>query len=386
MFNIQCLNAISDKGLSQLPSSSYQFSDADPDAILLRSFNLHDMITTDKLKAVARAGAGTNNIPVDKLKALGIPVFNTPGANANAVKELVLAGLLLSSRNLCQAWQTTRQLQGADVATQVEALKKQFSGSELPAKTIGVVGLGAIGVQVANAAEALGMQVLAYDPHITIKNAWQLSATIKQCQTLDDMLPELDFLTVHVPYNDQTHHLINDVRLKKLKPQCTLLNFARGQIIDSAAVLNLLAGNQLKYYVTDFPDEALLNSEKVIGLPHLGASTAEAEENCAVMAATTLRNFLEQGNIQNSVNFPEANLGQPQGHRLTIANQNIPNMVGQISKVLAEANHNIIDMLNKSRDDIAYTILDVEAPITAALLQQINKIEGVLKARAISPL
>lgn len=383
MFTVQCYNNISAKGLERLPQSLYQLSNTDPDAILVRSHDLNHMIVTPKLKAIARAGAGTNNIPIEKLKASGIPVFNTPGANANAVKELVIASLFLTSRNLCQAWQTTKKLTGNDVAAQVEQLKKQFSGTELPGKTLGILGLGAIGVQVANAAQSLGMKVVAYDPFITIENAWQLSATVKQCHHLDELLTELDFLSIHIPYNDSTHDLMNAERLQRLRPSCVVLNFSRAAIVNADAIIELLNSNKLSTYVTDFPNEKLLSSNKVLALPHLGASTTEAEQNCAMMAVDTLRAFLEHGNIRHSVNFPNIQLTRNKGQRVTIINQNIPNMLSQISQVFAKQQLNIIDMINKSKEDIAYTILDVEGAVKTEHLQQLSAIEGVIKCRAI---
>ena len=383
MFDIQCYNAISEKGLSLLSPEQYKLDTTNPDAILVRSHKLHDMTVSPKLKAIARAGAGTNNIPVERLQSLGIPVFNTPGANANAVKELVIAALLLASRNVCTAWQQTITLQGEDIDVQVEQLKKQFAGTELPGKKIGVIGLGAIGVLVANATLALGMEVIAYDPHITVKNAWQLSSQVQHAQSLDEMLEALDFVTVHVPFTPQTQHLLNRELLQKLPNHCTVLNFARGEIIDSQAIIELLQQKKLRYYVTDFPKNELLVCPNVIPLPHLGASTAEAEDSCAVMAVENLKAYLEFGNINYSVNFPSASLGKPKGSRLTITNKNIPNMVGQISSELAKHQLNIIDMLNKSKQDIAYNIIDVEGEIPSSLIEQLSNIEGVLKCRQV---
>lgn len=384
MFTLKQYNNISDKGLAQLPSELYQFTGDDPDAILLRSHKLHDMTINSKLKVVARAGAGTNNIPVDRLQAVGIPVLNTPGANANAVKELVIGALFLASRNLCQAWQMTKQLTGADIDTQVESLKKQFCGSELPGKKLGVIGLGAIGVQVANTAQALGMNVIAYDPHITVQNAWQLSPRISYSDPLEGILSELDFVTVHVPLNEQTKSLLNFELLQKLPKHCVVLNFSRGGVVDTDAILTLLNQNLLGTYITDFPSAELLASNKVIALPHLGASTLEAEDNCALMAVNNLREYLELGNIRHSVNFPNISLAKPKGHRITIANKNIPNMVSQISNILGREKLNILDMINKSRDDIAYTILDVDKPVTPEIISTLSTTDGVIRCRLIS--
>ncbi len=383
MFTIEQYNTISQKGLALLPGELYQFSNSKSDAILLRSHKLHDMIITDKLKVVARAGTGTNNIPIERLQAHGIPVLNTPGANANAVKELVIGALFLATRNLCDAWHVTKQLKGDDIVAQVEALKKQFCGSELPGKTLGVIGLGAIGVQVANAAQALGMNVIAYDPQITVKNAWQLSAMIKYAPTLEELLPHLDFLTLHIPLNEHTNSLINHERLQKLPVRCSVLNFSRGPIVDSDAILSLLNDNRLKFYITDFPTADLLTSDKVIALPHLGASTLEAEDNCALMAINNLREFLELGNISHSVNFPNISLAKPNGYRLTVINKNVPNMINQISNALAKDKLNIIKMINKSHDDIAYSILDVDGVISDEMFSNLSRTEGLIRCRVI---
>lgn len=383
MFTVKQYNNISDKGLAQLPSELYQFEGDNPDAILLRSHKLHDMTINEKLKVIARAGAGTNNIPTAMLQEQGIPVLNTPGANANAVKELVIGALFLASRNLCEAWHVTKQLTGADLDVQVEALKKQFCGSELPGKTLGVVGLGAIGVQVANAAQALGMNVIAFDPHITVENAWQLSAMIQYSDTLEAMLSELDFLTIHVPLNDHTKALINHERLQKLPSHCTVLNFARGPIVDSDAILNLLKEEKLRAYITDFPSTELLDSNRVLALPHLGASTLEAEDNCALMAVNNLREYLELGNIRHSVNFPNISLAKPNGPRISVVNKNIPNMVSQISNILAKDKLNIVDMINKSRDEIAYTIVDIDGNISQEALNNIATTDGVIRYRLL---
>jgi D-3-phosphoglycerate dehydrogenase len=346
---------------------------------------MHAMDIPPSVLAVARAGAGTNNVPVAKLCRRGVPVFNAPGANANAVKELVLAGLFLSARPICQAWAYVRSLEGDDHAIEeaVEKGKKKFVGHELPGRTLGVVGLGAIGVEVANAALGLRMKVLGYDPQITVQRAWQLSSGVEQALSLDDLFARCDVVTVHVPLMDLTRGLVNEARLKLMRPGGVVLNFARAQIVDEAAVLAELDRGHLAAYVCDFPTRSAKNHPKVVALPHLGASTGEAEENCAVMVADTLRDFLENGNVRNSVNFPEAVLPRVGGNRVAIANENVPNMVGQISTCLAEAKLNIADLLNKSRGDLAYTLIDTDAAIPPAVLERLRAIPGILSARLL---
>lgn len=390
MFKIRTLNNISTQGLERLPRESYEVASdfSAPDAILLRSYKMHDMEIPASLLAVGRAGAGTNNIPVDKLAGLGIPVFNAPGANANAVKELVLAGMLLAARNICQAYSYVRELDGddAEVEKQVEAGKKAYAGYELPGRTLGVIGLGAIGLRVANAAQALGMRVLGYDPSITVRNAWQLDAGVQQAVSVDDLISRSDFLTVHVPLLDATKHLVNAERLKLMRKGGVVLNFARGGIVDEEAVLASLDAGHLGAYVSDFPSNRSRHHAKVISLPHLGASTREAEDNCAVMVADQLRDYLESGTVRNSVNFPEAELPwSGQSWRIVIANANKPNMVGQISSLLGEHNLNIHDLLNKSRGELAYTLVDVDSEPGAPVLDAIRGIDGVLRARQIAP-
>lgn len=388
MFKIQTFNAIAQQGLDQFPQTDYQIGNHEnPDAILLRSQNLNAHEFNTQLLAVARAGAGVNNVPVKNLTAKGIPVFNTPGANANAVKELVVAGLLLSCRNICRAWHFANQLQGseADLHQQVEANKKQFVGFELPGRTLAVIGLGAIGVQVANAAIALGMHVIGYDPEISIKRAWQLSANVQQANSLDEALAKAQFVTVHVPYVDATHHLIGQKQIARMPDGAILLNFAREAIIDQDALHSALNTKKIACYVSDFPTTALQNNPQVISLPHLGASTEEAEINCAVMAAETLRDFLENGHIHNAVNFPAVSMPRNGGYRLSISNSNVPNMVGQISTVLGNSNINIIDMINKSRDEVAYTLVDIATAPPQAAIDAISTIRGILKVRVIAP-
>ena len=387
-FRILPLNQISARGLARLPPDRYQVAPgiSAPHAVLLRSADMHSMALPDGLLAVARAGAGTNNIPVAALSARGIPVFNAPGANANAVKELVIAGVLIAARNICDAWQFVRDLEaeGEALESAVEGGKKQFVGWELPGRTLGVVGLGAVGVEVANAAHALGMKVLGYDPQITVQRAWQLSAGVSQALSVDDLFTRAEVVTLHVPAVAATRGLVNAARLKLMKKGAALLNFARAEIVVENDVLAALDSGQLASYVCDFPTAATKRHRKVVALPHLGASTGEAEENCAVMVAETLRDFLENGNLRHSVNFPEAVLLRlPNTSRLAIANANVPNMVGQISTALAGANINIADLLNKSRGEIAYTLIDTDGPVPEATVAQLRAIHGVLSVRVV---
>lgn len=387
-YRILKLNSISVRGLEKLPRERYEVAPEldNPHGVLVRSADMHKLPIPDSLLAVARAGAGTNNIPVAALSARGIPVFNAPGANANAVKELVLAGLFLAARNICQAWNFARTLEGDDTAIDaaVEAGKKAFVGFELPGRTLAVVGLGAIGVEVANAAQSLGMQVLGYDPQITVQRAWQLSASVQQALSLEDLFARADMVSVHVPSNAHTRGLVNAARLKLMRPGGVLLNFARAPIVAEADVVAALDSGHLHAYVCDFPTRALKLHPRAITLPHLGASTGEAEENCAAMAAETLRDFLENGNIRNAVNFPEALLPRVPGKtRLAIANNNVPNMVGQISTCLASANINIADLLNKSRGELAYTLIDTDGGVDEALVARLRHIDGVLSARIV---
>lgn len=387
MHKILTLNNISVAGLERLPRESYEIASEiqHPDGILLRSFKMHDMEIPDSLKAVGRAGAGVNNIPVDKMSEKGIVVFNAPGANANAVKELVLAGMLMGCRNLCQAWDFARRLEGTDeeITKSVEAGKKNFAGFELPGRTLGVVGLGAIGRYVANAAIDLGMNVIGYDPGITIEGAWQLSSNVIKAASIDEMVGKVDFITFHVPLVDATRHMINAERLKHMKDGVVILNFARNGIIDDQAVSDSIKAGKVYAYVCDFPSNLLKDHERVIALPHLGASTREAEENCAIMVAEQVKDYLENGNIRNSVNFPEVRMARSEGHRVTVVNSNVPNMLGQISTAFANANLNIIDMLNKSRGDLAYTLVDVDQAPGEDVLAAIKAIDGVMAVRAI---
>jgi D-3-phosphoglycerate dehydrogenase / 2-oxoglutarate reductase len=385
MFSVQIFNQLSQEGLNLLAPSLYQITDNNPDAILLRSHSLHDMPISSNLKAIARAGAGTNNIPVSKFKSMGLPVFNTPGANANAVKELVLAGMLSASRNLFQAWSTLLSFTNDEgLEKNVENTKKQFAGKELAGKVLGVIGLGAIGVKIANTALNLGMEVIAFDPQITIQNAWQLSANVNQASSLVEVFKAADYATIHVPYNEHTHHLVSSENLNVLKKTAVLLNFSRAKVVDESAVLNALNKQTLSCYVTDFPSKALLSHPKALCLPHLGASTEESESSCAIMAVKTLMDYLETGEIKNSVNFPTVSMPYNYGNRLAISNKNIPTMLSQISNQLANYKLNIIDMINRSNDDVAYTLIDVEGEVLPPILDEIMNIEGVLNCRFIN--
>lgn len=387
-YRILTLNNLSVRGLERLPRDRYEVASeiGRPDAILVRSADMHSMAIPDTVLAVARAGAGTNNVPVSALSKRGVPVFNAPGANANAVKELVIASLFLAARNICQAWSFARSLDGDDKAIDeaTEKGKKSFAGFELPGRTLGVVGLGAIGVEVANSAERLGMKVLGYDPQITVQRAWQLSSSVEQALSLDDLFARSDFVTVHVPLADATRGLVSEARLRLMRKGATVLNFSRAPIVDDAAIVASLDQGHLHAYVCDFPKRAIKDHPRVITLPHLGASTVEAEENCAVMVADTLRDYLENGNVRNSVNFPEAVLPRIPGTvRFSVANSNVPNMVGQISTCLADASLNIAELLNKSRGEYAYTLIDAEGSVDPALLSRIRSIDGVLAARQL---
>lgn len=384
---VRTYNAISPLGLERLPASYEVSSDVEaPDGVLVRSADLHGVTLPDSVLAVARAGAGTNNIPVADLSRRGIVVFNTPGANANAVKELVIAGMLIAARNLVPAASFAAGLHGTDaeINEATEKGKKAFLGFELPGRTLGVIGLGAIGVQVANAARSLGMRVLGFDPQISIGNAWQLSSDIERAATLEDVFAGADMVTLHVPLVDATRGLVSAERLSLLRPGSVLLNFSRAGIVDEAAVLAAIDQGRLASYVCDFPSASLLGKDKVVALPHLGASTGEAEDNCAVMAADQLAAYLDDGEIRNSVNFPEASLRRVPGTaRVAIANSNVPNMVGQISTLLAESGLNIADLLNKSRGDLAYTLIDVDGDVPDEVMAKIRSIGGVLAARRL---
>lgn len=383
---IQCLNKISPKGLAVF-QDSYEVSDAVqcPDAIVVRSAKMHDMKRNPELKAIARAGAGVNNIPVEDCSKEGIVVFNTPGANANAVKEMTLAGMLLASRDIAGGIEYAQTLKGqSDISKQVESNKSRFAGNEIQGKTLAVIGLGAIGVMVANAAHSLGMDVIGYDPYLSVNAAWNLSRSVRHATSMQQALENADFITLHIPLNDQTRHSISNETLSQMKDGVRLLNFSRGEIVDNGALLEAVETGKVARYVTDFPAEELLGQNHIIAIPHLGASTEESEENCAVMAVQELQDFLENGNIHNSVNFPESDMGVLQGPcRILIAHQNIPNIIGQVTKVIAAENINISDMNNRSRKDLAYTMLDLESVINEESLQMLSAIEGVIRVRKI---
>jgi D-3-phosphoglycerate dehydrogenase len=386
-YRILTLNKISSLGLKRFPAESYQVGTAiaEPDAILVRSQGMHDMAIPASVKAIARAGAGTNNVPVAAMSARGIPVFNAAGANANAVKELVVAGMLLAARNIVPALHFTAGLQGDDASLhkQVEDGKKHFAGTELRGRTLGIIGLGAIGRLVADTALGLGMHVYGFDPALTVDAAWSLSSQVKKANSVEELLKHSDFVTLHVPLLDATRGLINAARLQVMKSGSVLLNFSRDAIVDSDAVLASLSAKHLRSYVCDFPAQNLQAQANVITLPHLGASTEEAEENCAVMVVDQVREYLEHGNITNTVNFPTVVMPRESSHRLAIANANVPNMLGQISTALANAGINIHNMMNKSRGDMAYTLVDSDSALPAELLAQIAAIPGVLMVRAL---
>jgi len=385
MFKVLTLNNIADVGLQRLPGDHFEVGTeiSDPDAVLLRSYDMHSMDIPDSVAAIGRAGAGVNNIPVDAMSARGIPVFNAPGANANAVKELAVAGMLSAARNIFGARDYLRGLdkEGDELDKAVEAGKKQFVGFEMPGRTLGVIGLGAVGVEVANVALALGMKVVGFDPQITVQRAWQLSSGVQQVETLDLLFENADVISVHVPLVEGTKGLIDAARLDLMHDGGILINFSRRGIIGRDALFEALDSGKLHAFVTDFPTAELIAHPKVIALPHLGASTEEAEENCAIMVAENVRDFLENGNIRYSVNFPESVMPRNGTYRITIANANVPNMVGQISTCLAQAGLNIEDLLNKSRGELAYTVVDLDGPVPEDTLAVLNAIEGVLTLR-----
>jgi len=387
-YRILVLNQVSEVGLRRLPTEIYECSkDASrPDAVLVRSADMHAMTVPETVKAIGRAGAGTNNIPVKAMSARGVPVFNAPGANANAVKELVLAGMLIAARNLVPAIEFVKSLEGDDKSLhrQVEEGKKQFAGIELPNHTLGVIGLGRIGSLVADVAIRLGMNVLGFDPEITVEAAWSLPSQVRKAHSIDEVLKNSHFVTLHVPLVEATRHLVNQRNLQTVRPGTVLLNFSREGIVDDAAVLEALQAQRLRYYVTDFPGNVLAGYPGVIALPHLGASTREAEDNCAVMVVDQLRDFLENGNIVNSVNFPLVTMQREAPFRLSIAHANVPNMVGQISATMGENRLNIHNMINKSREELAYTLLDVDSAPSPSVLAMLRGIDGVLGARLLT--
>jgi D-3-phosphoglycerate dehydrogenase len=360
---------------------------AEPDALIVRSADMHTMTIPSSVKAVGRAGAGTNNVPVAALSKRGVPVFNAPGANANAVKELVIAAILMSMRHVCDAWSYARGLPADDDHALEEAIeqgKKKFVGHELPGRVLGVIGLGAVGVEVANAAHALGMRVVGFDPELTVEHALQLTSSIERMLSLEELFSRADVVTVHTPLIEATRNLVNAARLGRMRDGCIVVNFARAGIVDTGAVIDALDRGKLAGYVCDFPTKAIKDHPKVVALPHLGASTYEAEENCAMMVADTLREFLENGTIRHSVNFPDAILPRPSGTtRLAVANENVPNMVAEISSALAAAKLNIANLLNKSRGDLAYTLIDVDGHLPSQVLDEIRAIPGVLSVRSV---
>lgn len=384
---ILILNKIASLGIKRLPTDDYEVGSeiAAPDAILVRSAKMHDMVIPASVKAIGRAGAGTNNIPIAEMSKRGVVVFNTPGANANAVKELVLTGMLIAARNIAPAMKFVESLQGDDATLSklVEDGKKHFAGIELPGRTLGIIGLGAIGGMVADTALKLGMKVLGYDPEITVDAAWRLSSDVKRAHGVDDLFKHSDFITLHVPLIDATRHLVNAERIEMMKHGTVLINFAREGVIDEQAVLGGLDSKKLRAYVCDFPTERMKSHLGVVALPHLGASTQEAEDNCAVMVVDQVKEFLENGNISNSVNFPSVQMPRESAFRLAIANANVPNMLGQISTGMADVGLNIHNMVNKSRGEMAYTLLDLDSAVLDAAVAKIRAIEGVLNVRVL---
>ncbi len=388
MFKIQTLNKIDTEGLSLFPLSKYEIASElpNPDAIVLRSFEMHGMELPASLKAVARAGAGVNNIPIDKCTEKGIVVFNTPGANANGVKELVIAGLLLASRDITGGVEWAKSLagQGDQVSGLVEKGKNNFAGNEIQGKTLAVIGLGAIGVLVANAATALGMKVVGYDPYMSVKQALKLSREVNWVEGIQPLLSQADFVTINIPQTSETKGYLNKEKFKMMKKGVKILNFARGGLINNTDLAEAIAEGKVARYVTDFPDETTLKMDKVINIPHLGASTVESETNCAIMAVNQVKEYLEYGNIINSVNFPEAQMETHNEARILVANQNVPNMVSQISAVLAAEGINIDQMLNKKRENIAYNIIDVDKKvIDESIREKLLAIEGIFMVRII---
>jgi len=391
MYQIRTYNKISDKGLSRFPDDKYAVGEdiAQPDAIVLRSYKLHDEPLPDSVLAVARAGAGVNNVPVDEYTKKGIVVFNTPGANANAVKELVLTGMLLSSRGILQGRDFVSGLgdmtDSGDMSKLVEGEKKRFAGSELAGKTLGVVGLGAIGSMVANAALALGMKVVGFDPALSVEAAWRLSSDVERKENLQALLADVDYVSLHVPAIDATKGMINAEMLSVMKPEAVILNFARGGIVVSQDMLAALDAGKLRMYVCDFPEPGMIGHDRIIALPHIGASTKEAEENCAMMAVDQLRDYIEHGNIKNSVNFPAASMGPLTGGcRLTFTNENVSGVLGDVLSVFAENKVNVIDMINKSRNDVAYSILDFDSVPGDSVIEAVKKVKHVISLRVIT--
>lgn len=387
MHNIKLLNKISSKGLKSLEGRGYSIAENmdNPDAIILRSFSMHDMELPLSLKAVARAGAGVNNIPVDRCSEKGIVVFNTPGANANAVKELTIAALFLTSRKIVDGilWSKTLSGDTKEISSLVEKGKGKFAGPEIKGKKLGVIGLGAIGVMVANAAKSLGMEVEGFDPYISVDSAWGLSRSVKKAESLKSLLGSSDYITLHVPLMDNTRNMINLEAFRQMKSGVRLLNFSRGELVDVNDLKRAFDEDIVETYATDFPDAELIKMEKVIAFPHIGASTPESEENCAVMASNQIHCFLETGAVRNSVNFPNCDLGSSFSNRITLAHQNIPNMVGQITSVLAKANINISNMINKSKNKLAYTIIDTDDSLSKDVVEALESIDSMLRVRVL---
>lgn len=388
-FSIRTFNKISPTGLDRFDLSKYALGeDVDnPDAILVRSASLHDYVLNGNLKAIARAGAGVNNIPIDACTAKGVVVFNTPGANANAVKELVLSGLLLSSRKIYEGihWVQSLKDSGEDVSKVVEKHKSSFAGPELYGKTLGVIGLGAIGMLVANAAESLGMKVIGFDPYISIHSAWQLSRYVQRAEKLEEVLTNSDYISLHMPLNDKTSGFLDAEKISIMKPGVCILNFARGGLVERSSLLKNIETGHIRFFVTDFPEDDLLGHNQIITIPHLGASTPESEDNCATMAADQLIDYLENGNIRNSVNFPTAAMPRNGGSRIIIGNKNIPGYVSKITSRLADQNINIADMLNQHHEDIAFNIIDLDSPISEKDVSDIAKMDGIFLVRLIPP-
>jgi len=386
MFRVQTLNKISPLGLDLFPRDKYEVASdiPNPDAILVRSADMNGMEIPSSVLAIARAGAGYNNIPVQKCSDGGVVVFNTPGANANAVKELTLAAMLLSSRNIVGGinW-TMSAADKADIAELVEKEKSKFTGPEIKGKTLGVVGLGAIGVMVANDAIALGMDVIGYDPYISVDAAWNLSREVVRADTLESLLAKSDYITLHLPLGDTTKGLLDAEKFRIIKKDARIINFSRNALVKDKDIIEALDSGKISVYVTDFPNQELLACKKVIGIPHLGASTPEAEDNCAIMAVKQIMDYLETGTIRNSVNFPRCKLEQHAVSRLLVVNKNIPNMVGQITTILAGSNINITDLINHHRDDYAYNIIDTEQKLSAPVLDKIRKVDGIIRVRSI---
>ena len=387
MFSIKTMNKISSLGLDLLPRESFEVASEipDPDGILVRSADLHGMELSPRLKAIARAGAGYNNIPVDACTERGIVVFNTPGANANAVKELVLCSLLMSSRKVVSGitWAKSLIGKGDEVPNLVEKGKAQFTGPEIKGKRLGVIGLGAIGALVANDAVSLGMNVIGFDPFISVESAWGLSRLVSRARGLESLLSESDYITLHLPLTDSTKGILDAERFSQMKPCVRIMNFARSGLVNNAALIKAIADGSVDSYVTDFPDEELLKVDRVIGIPHLGASTPEAEDNCAIMAVQQIADFLERGNIKNSVNFPACDMELSGESRIVIANRNVPNMVGQITTVLAKEGINISEMLNRHQDDYAFNLIDSEGHVDPSVVDKLRRIEGIIMARLI---